>query len=146
MTDSAMERVETIEERNTRHISELQMKVIDRSSGHDQTLATHRADIEQLRDQIAELQRTVDDLIAGEGVTAIKAFPDAPPVIEYAPQIRVRLQHSSTVKEGWRLSESTVEYTSGSDGAVDWARIKNEMLIAGIAGTKEAESRNAESA
>lgn len=60
-------------------------------------------------------------------------------------QIRVRLQHSSTIKEGWRLSETTVEYTSGDDGVIDWQSIENELVNAAIVGNRQAAERNAES-
>lgn len=59
------------------------------------------------------------------------------------PQVRVRIQHTSTVKEGWRVGETTVEYTSGSDGTIDWDRIEDEMRSAFISGSREAAVRNA---
>ena len=60
-------------------------------------------------------------------------------------QIRVRLQHSSTIKEGWRLSETTVEYISGEDYVIDWEKIEAELVNAAIVGNRQATERNAES-
>ena len=58
-------------------------------------------------------------------------------------QLRVRLQHTSTVKEDWRLGETTVEYTAGSDGIIDWDRIESVSRASFEVGTREAEKRNA---
>jgi len=43
---------------------------------------------------------------------------------ETNPTIRVRIQHSNTIKEGWRLAETTVEYTGET---IDWKRVKDEL-------------------
>ena len=59
------------------------------------------------------------------------------------PVIRVRLKHTSTMKEGWRLDETTVEYTAGSDGIIDWDRIESVSRASFEVGTREAEKRNA---
>ena len=52
------------------------------------------------------------------------------------PTIRIRIQHSHTLKEGWRLSETTVEYTGPAD-SVDHHRIELELRSAFQLGTAE---------
>ena len=58
------------------------------------------------------------------------------------PIIRVRLQYTSTIKDGWRLGEATVEYTCGNDGVIDWDRIKAESTQAFEIGNSEAARQN----
>lgn len=60
--------------------------------------------------------------------------------IEAQPVIRVRLQHTHTLKDGWRLSETTVEYTGP---AVDHELIARELATAHAMGAMEASKRNA---
>lgn len=55
------------------------------------------------------------------------------------PQIRVRLQHTHTLKDGWRLSETTVEY---SGATIDWAEVKEQLASAHVCGVHEARDRN----
>lgn len=57
------------------------------------------------------------------------------------PTIRVRIAHDQ-VKEGHRVKETTIEFTTGSNGTVDWQAIEGELRSAFIAGSKEAELRN----
>lgn len=57
------------------------------------------------------------------------------------PVTRVRIQHSHTLKEGWRLTETTVEWTG--DEAPDWESIRSDLMSAHIYGTKETENRRA---
>lgn len=87
--------------------------------------------VQSLQAKVIELNASVDDLMAGSGV-----------VTKTSPQIRVRLQHTSTVKEGWRLGESTVEFVSGNDGEIDWNRIDVESRFAFAIGDAEATRRN----
>lgn len=54
--------------------------------------------------------------------------------------IRVRLQHSHTLKDGWRLSETTVEWTGGQD--VVWSAVNGAMREAFEMGTVESAVRN----
>ncbi len=63
-------------------------------------------------------------------------------VTKTGPQVRVRLQYTSTIKEGWRLGEATVEYTSGDDGVIDWVRIEAESLNAHEVGAAVASRQN----
>lgn len=55
------------------------------------------------------------------------------------PLIRVRVAHTHTLKDGWRLSESTIEFT-GRD--IDWQELRMQMRSAYIAGREEAIYRN----
>ena len=55
------------------------------------------------------------------------------------PQIRARIQHTHTLKDGWRLAETTVEY---SGTVVDWEHVRNELRLAHTAGLVESETRN----
>jgi hypothetical protein len=61
-------------------------------------------------------------------------------VHQSAPTIRVRLQHSNTIKEGWRLSETTVEWTGQGDP--DWIGISHALIHAGDVGREHARSMN----
>lgn len=56
------------------------------------------------------------------------------------PTTRVRLQHVHTLKDGWRLSETTVEWSG--PGAVPWGLVKEELSNAHTAGLDEAQERN----
>jgi hypothetical protein len=58
---------------------------------------------------------------------------------ESKPQIRVRIAHTHTLKDGWRLSETTVEFTGTS---IDSVAMATEMEIAHTIGEKEAVARN----
>lgn len=51
------------------------------------------------------------------------------------PEIHVRIAHVHTIKDGWRLSETTVSYDGQS---VDWDLVKSAMSDAFEAGTAEA--------
>ncbi len=58
---------------------------------------------------------------------------------ETKPTIRVRLQHTHTLKDGWRLAETTVEYTGER---IDWETVRDELSTSFVVGTKESTSRN----
>ena len=53
--------------------------------------------------------------------------------------IRVRIQHSHTLKDGWRLSETTVEATGT---ILDWDAIDNELRNVYNFGQMETNYRN----
>ena len=55
------------------------------------------------------------------------------------PQIRVRIAHTK-VKEGWRLSETTVEWV-GSE-PINWLAIHDAMRVSYQNGDMEAMERN----
>lgn len=54
--------------------------------------------------------------------------------------VRVRLQHSHTLKDGWRLSETTVEWIGGEE--INWYAINGAMSDSFAMGAREAEQRN----
>lgn len=58
--------------------------------------------------------------------------------------IRVRINHAHTLKDGWRLTETTVEWNGGLP--VDWDDVAEAMRVAYANGVAEAEMRNDESA
>lgn len=60
------------------------------------------------------------------------------------PQIRVRIAHASTVKDGWRLSETTIEW-AGS-GEIPWEELRHAGRRAYLVGAGEAAERNASEA
>lgn len=87
-----------------------------------------------LRDRaIVELERRV---------LALQPCPELPTALLgetiSAPTVRVRIQHTHTMKEGWRLAETTVEYTGAS---ADWEVIAAEMKMAFTMGSLEAIDR-----
>ncbi len=59
---------------------------------------------------------------------------------ETQPRIRTRINHSHTLKDGWRLSDTTVEWDG--EGEPDWDTIKNIMRRAFAEGVNEADLRN----
>ena len=87
-------------------------------------------ELSALVDRVKALEQTVEDLLAG-GVQA-------------EPEIRVRISHAHTLKDGWRCDSTTVEWTGR--GPVNWATVGDELHCARIAGQREADARNAEAA
>lgn len=60
-------------------------------------------------------------------------------------QIRVRIAHAHTLKDGWRLAETTVEWTG--HGEPEWAEMAHSMAGAHRVGSEETRARrNAEEA
>ena len=59
------------------------------------------------------------------------------------PTIRIRIAHTHTVKDGWRTSETTVEWV-GPVVFQHWIRIEDELAVAFALGKREAKRRNAE--
>lgn len=80
--------------------------------------------------QISELKQSIEDLMAGGVAT------------KTGHTIRARVAHDFTKQDGHRLKETTVEFTSGSDGAIDWERIDAEMTNAYVCGLIQANYRN----
>lgn len=84
-----------------------------------------------LAGQIAELRAQLAEPILG--ATTVEA-------VKTEPTVRVRLQHTHTLKEGWRLSESTVEWSGA--GTPDWESIAGQLRATAVYGRTEAEDRN----
>jgi hypothetical protein len=61
-------------------------------------------------------------------------------VQQAAPIIRVRINLSSTVKEGYRLGEATVEWTGSPDP--DWDTISGALRMAAMLGQEHAAALN----
>ncbi len=89
-----------------------------------------RENIGSLFARIRNLEEAISDL-AASGVATTTSQSE--------PVIRVRLQHSHTKADGWRLSETTVEYTGEK---VDWDQVTNDMYRAFLEGEIEASTRN----
>lgn len=88
-----------------------------------------------LADRVQALEASVEDLLAGSaGLTTLEA-------IEPAPELRVRISHAHTLKDGWRCDSTTVEWTGR--GPVDWAAIEDAGSQAYDTGRAEARERNA---
>lgn len=127
----------------------------------DPSIAQTAKDIAELRQELAderEIVRSQGDRIADLGLrlssmqgrfAALAAV--IPPVdassahtVEVGtqqPTMRMRLQHSHTLKEGWRLSEATVEWSGVGDP--DEAAIEKALLTSWNLGQREAVLRNA---
>lgn len=77
-------------------------------------------------------------------LNALQPCPELPTAtlesLNADPEIRVRIAHASTVKDGWRLSETTVEWTGS--GEIPWERLKGVQRRAHEIGHKEAQFRN----
>lgn len=63
-------------------------------------------------------------------------------VLESKPTIRIRIEHTHTLKDGWRLSSTTVEYTGPVP--IDALLIRDELRQAAVIGEAEARYRNEE--
>jgi len=81
--------------------------------------------------QIAELKESVEDLMAGSRIETT-----------HQPEIRVRIGHTHTLKDGWRCDSTTVEWTGR--GEVNWGAIRDELKNSHIAGEEEAKARHNE--
>lgn len=57
-----------------------------------------------------EERHAPDAQVMAAPIPELQAPPDFE-LIRIAPEFRVRINHSNTIKEGWRLSETTVECT-----------------------------------
>lgn len=93
---------------------------------------------DQLTDRVLHIERYL-----AEGVTATNRVE----AIETPPQIHVRIAHVHTIKDGWRLAETTVSYdgplpTSPADKSNMWGQIERAMKQAHESGTVEAGARN----
>lgn len=78
--------------------------------------------------QIAEMQQSIEDLMAGSRIETT-----------HQPEIRVRIGHVHTLKDGWRCDSTTVEWTGR--GTVDWDSIRENLTTAHSAGEIEANER-----
>lgn len=60
-----------------------------------------------------------------------------------APTIRVRIAHASTIKEGWRLSETTVEWVGPITDPDRESAMRIALQEAFLSGTEETILRRA---
>jgi len=79
---------------------------------------------------IQEHQASIEDLMSGSAIATT-----------YQPEIRVRIGHTHTLKDGWRCDSTTVEWTGR--GAVDWDLIRTNLTTAHSVGEIEANERHA---
>ena len=94
------------------------------------------AELSALIDRVKALEAAVDDLsgahpISGETVAATHRSE---------PEIRVRISHAHTLKDGWRCDSTTVEWTGAGDP--DWDAIRDHLAQAHVIGAGEAGVRN----
>jgi len=85
---------------------------------------------QSLQAKVIELNASVEDLMAGSRIETT-----------HQPEIRVRIGHTHTLKDGWRCDSTTVEWTGR--GAVDWDSIRNNLTTAHSVGEIEANERHA---
>lgn len=84
--------------------------------------------------RIKALEESVEDLLHGEaGETEIAVRTEE-------PEIRVRISHAHTLKDGWRCDSTTTEWTGR--GEPDWEAIRGDLMAAYLAGRDEADARN----
>lgn len=101
---------------------------------------THRS----TEDAISNLSERVFGLEVA--MSQLQPYPEIPAIstlegFAIEPTIRLRINHSHTLKEGWRLSETTVEWSG--PGKPDEAAITDALLTANHLGQREAALRNA---
>lgn len=94
-------------------------------------------ELSALIDRVKTLEAAVDDLsgaqpISGELVAAAHRSE---------PEIRVRISHAHTLKDGWRCDSTTVEWTGRCE--VDWPEIGRQLRFANAVASAEADARNA---
>lgn len=92
--------------------------------------------INVLISHISTLERSLEHLMDGQPVAGDLATLEA---FAIAPTIRLRINHSHTLKEGWRLSETTVEWSG--PGKPDETAIQDALLTAQHLGQREAARR-----
>lgn len=92
------------------------------------------AELSALVDRVQALEASVDDLLHGETCETTVTT-----TIE-EPEIRVRIAHSHTLRDGWRCDSTTVEWTGR--GVPDWDRIDGALTRSFSMGRIEAEARN----
>lgn len=99
---------------------------------------------EIVRGQAEVIQRLRDKVGRHGGILigmAANEIAGSDQTIRTEPTIRIRINHAHTLKEGWRLSETTVEWTG--PGTPDEAAIQDALLTAQHLGQREAALRNA---
>jgi hypothetical protein len=85
--------------------------------------------------------RLEDRIRTLERVGPIHAIASAEAATAEQPTMRTRIQHTHTLKEGWRLAETTVEWSGA--GEPDEAAIRNALIQSAHLGQLEAAARNA---
>lgn len=139
--ETPVKTTEQLVDEHERMILDLQLTISDIAQGkfgvHHAEFAGVKRELESaqyelyLQDcQIAELKQSIEDLMAGGVATT------------HQPEIRVRIGHTHTLKDGWRCDSTTVEWTGR--GEVDWGAIRDELKNSHIAGDEEAKARHAE--
>lgn len=87
--------------------------------------------VQSLQAKVIELNARFEDLMAGSGV-----------VTAFEPEVRVRIGHTHTLKDGWRCDSTTIEWTGR--GKADWELIRAELGLAHTVGEMEAQRRHTE--
>ena len=92
-------------------------------------------ELSALVDRVKALEAGVEDLMSGQaaGSTGLVA-------VAAEPELRVRISHTHTLKDGWRCDSTTVEWTGRS--TPNWDAIRAELSNAHIVGAGEASVRN----
>ena len=90
-----------------------------------------------LIDRIQALEAAVDNLLHGEaGEPTVTATSDE-------PELRVRISHAHTLKDGWRCDSTTVEWTGPQSAYADATkRIDAVLRLAWMQADAEARHRN----
>lgn len=101
-------------------------------------LARERAIV---RDQAATIRGLRQTLAQLQPCPELPAEPGARQAVAAEPTWRLRLHHAHTVKDGWRLAETTVEVVS-PQGVTD-DELQVALFRARHVGVAEAERRNA---
>jgi len=136
MTATAEVETKTTEQLVAEHermIIDLQNTIADMAQGR--IVVTHEsveAELYAQSQRISEMQQSIEDLMAGSRIETT-----------HQPEIRVRIGHTHTLKDGWRCDSTTVEWTGR--GSVDWRSIRDELKNAHVAGLAESEERQSES-
>jgi hypothetical protein len=112
--------------------------------GQAETIDDLRMAVASIRD--ANAMRDAALVALSRTIEKLRPCPELPDLSTLqvgtaAPTMRVRLQHSNTIKEGHRLAETTVEWAGPY--APDWPLIKRHLREAFEFGTEEAALRNA---
>lgn len=133
MTKTTTERLDAVARESANNQIELGL--------HAQALDAHGGRLQSFGDAIDAIKGALNGF--HEDITRLEADRTVSSVARIAtPSIRVRIAHTNTLKDGWRCSETTVEYDGPMD-QYDGDVMAGYLMGAHHLGLREANLRNA---
>lgn len=150
MAEAAMDRAKEVHAEHDRMILDLQGCVRDLTEGKlggdriesvEAELYAQRQRIESHAVQIQAIDRRIDEI--DQRLLEIRdALITGGVATKVEPEVRVRIGHTHTLKDGWRCDSTTVEWTGR--GKAEWELIRAELGLAHTVGEMEAQRRHTE--